>query len=53
MAKRKLRIFTSTDSMAIAKQKAKSAGYSVKASREVPFGNTSGFVVYAKPRTKR
>jgi len=52
MAK-KNKIFTSTDSMAAAKAKAKSAGYAIKGSSTVAFGNSAGYVVYGQPRKRR
>ena len=51
--KKKYTVFTSTQSMAAAKAKARRAGYAIYGSREVPFGNWAGFVVYGKKRRRR
>lgn len=51
MAKNK--IFTSTESMAAAKNKAKAAGFAIKGSTTVAFGNSAGYVVYGQPRKNK
>ncbi len=49
----KNKIFTSTNSMAEAKKRAKDAGYAIKGSTTVAFGNSCGYVVYGQPRKRK
>lgn len=49
----KNKIFTSTNSMSEAKERVRKAGFAIKGSSTVAFGNSAGYVVYGQPRKRK